>query len=314
MISIIIPVYNTQAYIRHCLDSVIAQSERNWECICVDDGSSDDAPRIIEEYAQSDARIKLIKQGNRGVSVARNVALRLAQGDYITFLDSDDYLHPRMLEWMRHLADTQKLDCLACRPTLTPYVRVEELAVPDIEQAKLEMITQPASFILRENPPNFSCCGKLYRHDCIRGVRFPEGISFEDGPWLLEALSRVEKLAYTDLPLIYFYERTQSATRSSWNEQKTSDILDSIRCFLQLESRHDTAEFSSVAQACVAHWLRVLLYNIRIEQDKKYRKKLWRDCIPKLQEARREGALPMGKLKLRHRLVLYLLLSGVSFL
>ncbi len=314
MISLIIPVYNTQDYIRHCLDSVVAQSDMNWECLCVDDGSTDDSARIVEEYAQRDARFKLIRQENRGVSAARNAALRLAQGDYISFLDSDDYLHPRMFECMRRIADAQGLDCLACRPVLTPHVKTTELSGSDLEAVTLEIVSQPVRFILREYPPNFSCCGKLYRHDCIRGLVFPEGISFEDGPWLLAILNRVEKLGYIDLPLISFYERAQSATRSSWNEQKTSDILASIRCFLQLEARGDAAEFASVVQGCTAHWLRVLLYHIRIEKDKNVRRKLWRDSIPKLQQSRREGVLPMGNLKLRHRLVLRLLLCGFSFL
>ncbi len=314
MISLIIPIYNTQDYIRHSLDSVLAQSDTNWECLCVDDGSTDHSASIVEEYAQRDARFKLIRQENRGVSAARNAALRVAQGDFISFLDSDDFLHPRMFECMRRLADEQELDCLACRPVLTPHLRLEELAKSDLAQAQLEMVTEPTSFILRENPPNFSCCGKLYRHDCIRGLKFPEGISFEDGPWLLAALDRIEKLAYTELPLIYFYERAQSATRSSWSEQKTSDIIASIRCFFQLEARHDTAEFSSVVHGCVAHWIRVLLFNIRIEPDRTRRRELWRDSIPKLQQARRDAVLPMRNLKLRHRLVLSLLLCGFSFL
>ena len=92
LISVIIPVYNVEKYLRRCLDSVIAQTYQNLEIICVDDGSIDDSGKICDQYAVRDARIKVIHQENQGLSAARNRGLDAAEGEYIAFVDSDDYI------------------------------------------------------------------------------------------------------------------------------------------------------------------------------------------------------------------------------
>ena len=93
MISIIIPVYNTEAYLQKCLDSIASQSYEDWECILVDDGSNDGSPSICDEYVKNDNRFKVIHKDNEGVSTSRNVGLENATGDWIYFCDSDDRLH-----------------------------------------------------------------------------------------------------------------------------------------------------------------------------------------------------------------------------
>ncbi|MBO7709006.1 MAG: glycosyltransferase family 2 protein, partial [Lachnospiraceae bacterium] len=97
-VSVIIPVYNVSSYLRRCLDSVLAQSLKEIEVICVDDASTDDSPKILQEYAAKDARVKVVRQKNAGAGAARNTGLDLAQGEYLSFLDSDDFFEPDMLE------------------------------------------------------------------------------------------------------------------------------------------------------------------------------------------------------------------------
>lgn len=99
-ISLILPVYNVAPYLRECLDSILKQTCSNWEAICVDDGSTDGGGAILDEYAARDCRIKVIHQRNAGVGAARNNAIKSAGGDWISFVDPDDVIHPRMLEWM----------------------------------------------------------------------------------------------------------------------------------------------------------------------------------------------------------------------
>ena len=99
-ISFILPVYNVAPYLRDCLDSLVAQTVREWEAICVDDGSTDGGAVILDEYAARDCRIKVIHQRNAGVGAARNNAIKSASGEWISFVDPDDVVHPRMLEWM----------------------------------------------------------------------------------------------------------------------------------------------------------------------------------------------------------------------
>ena len=114
LISIIIPVYNVEKYLSECLDSVIAQTYQNWEAICVNDGSPDNCGAILDQYASTDPRIKVIHQENRGVSDTRNVGLKQAIGEYITFLDSDDMLYPQFLEYMLNTIQKDNSDIVCC--------------------------------------------------------------------------------------------------------------------------------------------------------------------------------------------------------
>lgn len=114
LISIIIPVYNAEKYIRKCLDSILAQTHTNWEAILVDDGSPDNSGAICDEYATKDSRFKVIHQENGGVVNARNKAIATANGEYISFVDSDDYIEPEMLKEMISFAKKESLDIVWC--------------------------------------------------------------------------------------------------------------------------------------------------------------------------------------------------------
>ena len=113
-ISVIIPVYNVEAYLERCLNTVCGQSYKNLEIILVDDGSTDNCLQICEEFAERDDRIKVIHQSNQGVSAARNTGLDAATGDYIAFVDSDDYIHPEMYERLYSLLKKHDADMSAC--------------------------------------------------------------------------------------------------------------------------------------------------------------------------------------------------------
>lgn len=109
-VSIIIPCYKVEKYLKRCLDSVLSQTFCQWEAICVDDGSPDECGAILDQYAKCDYRIKVIHQENQGLSMARNNGKKLATGDYIYFLDSDDAMHPQLLEVAYGLAQKHNAD------------------------------------------------------------------------------------------------------------------------------------------------------------------------------------------------------------
>ena len=117
--SIIIPVYNAEKYLRMCLDSVLAQTERDWECICVDDGSTDGSAAILDEYAAKESRFRVIHKKNEGVCVARNVALGIAQGEWISCLDADDEYAPWRLEEARRIIEREKPDLVRFRTRMS---------------------------------------------------------------------------------------------------------------------------------------------------------------------------------------------------
>ena len=113
--SIIIPVYNVEPYLRECLASVLQQSFADWEAICVNDGSTDNSAAILEEYGHKDGRFKFVNQSNGGLSAARNTGLKAAEGDYVLFLDSDDWLEPRALETISESLAGEDMLCFSGR-------------------------------------------------------------------------------------------------------------------------------------------------------------------------------------------------------
>ena len=112
-ISIIIPIYNVEKYLRRCLDSVLNQTFSNWEAICVNDGSPDESYKILDEYAARDSRFKIMNKENGGLSDARNAGMAVATGDYILYLDSDDFIHPQTMEIAYFLAKRDNSDIVS---------------------------------------------------------------------------------------------------------------------------------------------------------------------------------------------------------
>ena len=113
-VSVIIPVYNVEAYLRQCLDSVVNQTLKDIEIICVDDGSTDGSAAILKEYATKDERIKILTQSNSGAGAARNAGIARATGEWITFSDADDWIEPDAIEKMVAAAQREDADCVCC--------------------------------------------------------------------------------------------------------------------------------------------------------------------------------------------------------
>ncbi|MCQ2334703.1 MAG: glycosyltransferase [Paludibacteraceae bacterium] len=162
MISVIIPIYNAAPYLRRCLDSVKAQTYTEWEGVLIDDGSSDGSAQIAEEYAKADNRFHTLHQTNRGQAAARNAGISQAQGDYVLFIDADDYVDADYL--------SQMMDAIVGVDVVqTGYRRVQ----PD---GKVKETQQPTHFYNQT-----SACMRLYRrHLFDNGLRFTEGMYYED--------------------------------------------------------------------------------------------------------------------------------------
>ncbi|MBQ8784417.1 MAG: glycosyltransferase family 2 protein [Alphaproteobacteria bacterium] len=131
-VTVVIPVYNVEKYLEQCLDSVINQTYKDIEIICINDGSTDNSITILEKYALSDNRIKIISQTNQGISAARNAGIKVATGKYITFLDSDDFLSRDAIEKMVTAIENNYVDFVVCQAhafaeTEADYVRLEKM-------------------------------------------------------------------------------------------------------------------------------------------------------------------------------------------
>lgn len=192
VISVIIPVYKAEKYLRRCLDSVLAQTYSNLEVILIDDGSPDSCPEICDQYSENDHRVKVIHKKNEGVSIARNIGLRSATGSLITFVDSDDYIEPVMYEKMANILMSNNCDIVMC-DCIKEFDNKDELYTHQIREglytrSQLEQDYFPQLLITEslEYPTTISNWLLLFRYSLqkqnqifyVEGVRYSEDLLF----------------------------------------------------------------------------------------------------------------------------------------
>ena len=230
-ISIIIPVYNVEKYLRRCLDSVLAQTFTDWQAICVNDGSPDNCDKILAEYAARDKRIVVVDKENGGLSDARNVGMKYAAGEYIMFLDSDDFIHPQTMEIAYYMAQRDDTDIVSFSydRLYRPYLMIRHflgLSTDDLIPLAMHYKYKPTcvtSLTTNDifkyatektcNMFNFRAAWlikhcqvwkHLYRRSLISDIPFIKGILFEDFPWWSEVMLKNPRITMLKLPL-YFY-------------------------------------------------------------------------------------------------------------
>ena len=222
LISVIIPVYMAEQYLPCCLDSVLSQTYRHLQVILVDDGSTDSSPSICDAYQNKDARVRVIHQRNSGASAARNAALEIATGQYVAFVDSDDWLHPQMYEQLLALSAKHHAEISMCNYTFcfqeTGEQRKNELPTK-ISGDGAVSATDAYRLMLLPNSYEGYGCNKLYIGKLFCGeaaLRFDSTISVcEDLLLNMQALSRVKTVAYTPEAYYYYRIHSQSATHSN---------------------------------------------------------------------------------------------------
>lgn len=205
IISIIIPVYKVELYLPKCLDSVINQTYQNLEIILVNDGSPDRCGVICEEYAAKDKRIKVINQENQGLSVARNAGLKIATGDYLGFVDSDDWIELDMYEYLVQNLYNEQADIVVCGHY--NYSRGNMLPKGS-NRRKVCSRTEALGLLLENDEVQNSVCDKLYRRELFAGVFFPEGKTYEDFAVMDRLFIRAERVVI--LPEKKYYYRMRS--------------------------------------------------------------------------------------------------------
>lgn len=221
-ISVILPVYNAEKYLPATLDSLLAQTFRDFEIIAVNDESTDGSLRILERYAAKDDRIRIISQPNGGQSGARNTGLKNAAGDFFVFCDNDDLIHPKAFEALIFVQRKTNAD-LVCHG----YKRIAcDTVLNDISVCeKVGKIHTTTSFaaILRKQI-NIMPWSKLYRRDLFDGVEFPPVKLGEDFYSTFKTFSKSKKTAYVD-NRFYFHRQYPAQTSGSISAQKISDIF-----------------------------------------------------------------------------------------
>lgn len=208
-ISVIIPIYNVEKYLLNCLESVAAQTFPDFEALLIIDGATDQSAIIAEEFAQTDQRFRTIYQENKGLSGARNTALRLMCGKYVFYLDSDDYLVPEALQTLYGAAIKNNADVVQGNF----YYDYPDYLLLNKQQKKKEMIytRHEAMWALLEHRTvlNFAW-GKLVKTDLAKKYPFPEGKYFEDTLWMAQIINGCETYVALKEPILYYLQRGTS--------------------------------------------------------------------------------------------------------
>ncbi len=211
MISVIVPVYKVEPYLRKCLDSIVDQTYRNLEIILVDDGSPDNCGAICDEYAARDHRIIVIHKENGGVSSARNTGLAQAKGDWIGWVDSDDWVEPDMYEYLLENAERYDADIAVCsRAEIDKGKKIfrgwEYSVVLNREQG--------LKLLLENDLMQNYCCDKLFRAKLWDGILFPEGRTYEDIAVMHRLFERAERIVCLPEAKYNYFHRSGSIVSS----------------------------------------------------------------------------------------------------
>lgn len=227
-ISVIVPVYNVEKYIKQCLESILNQTYKNLEIILIDDGSKDSSGTICDSFAKEDCRIKVIHQNNQGLSGARNTGLKNITGEYITFIDSDDFIKNKMFEEMISILKEKNADIIECG---TIYCDEKGSYIKENTKNKIEIYeknNQMKELILNGNITTMSW-GKLYKKDLFENFEFPAGKYHEDVFTAYKLLHISEKTIVLNQGFYYYRQVSGSIMNSSFNIKH----LDSIKAILE---------------------------------------------------------------------------------
>lgn len=227
-ISVIIPVYKVEEYIERCIKSVINQTYENLEIILVDDGSPDNCPVICDKWAEKDSRIKVIHKENGGLSDARNAGMKIASGELIGFVDSDDWISKEMYQFLYENMKNNGSDISACGVQMIweDGTAVRSLTSP----GSCVLDTQEAmEAIIKETKLKQPVWYKLYKTELIRDILFPVGKCHEDVFWSYQAIGRAKKVSVFDVPCYYYYQRGNSIMGNTYSLKR----LDALEAKMQ---------------------------------------------------------------------------------
>lgn len=226
MFSVIVPVYNVEKFLVKCLDSVVNQTYRNLEIILIDDGSPDNSPAICDEYAARDGRVRVIHQKNAGQAAARNVGISIAKGDYITFVDSDDWIEPDTLE--KAVGIIQRNEAV----DIVLYNHVEEHGKKKITMCmdvdKYSSTERIKEGVLRDDIGSYA--RNIYRRNLWDGIKFPENCFYEDMAIIIDVFMRAKSIEILNECLYHYNFTNLSSTTRRWSaKSKYGMFLGSVK-------------------------------------------------------------------------------------
>ncbi|MEE1502714.1 MAG: glycosyltransferase family 2 protein [Acutalibacteraceae bacterium] len=223
LISVIVPVYKVEPYLSRCINSILTQSYTDFELILIDDGSPDNCGKICDEYAQKDNRIQVIHKENGGLSSARNAGIDWvfanSNSQWLTFIDSDDWIHPQYLELLLSGANSTNTDICVCEYTETSEFSDFE----NLNKVNAQKLSTEDFFVNHHVTAIIACC-KIYKKNCFENIRYPVGKLHEDEYTTYKILFEKNYISYLKDPLYFYYTNPDSIVRSEWSPKRLDAI------------------------------------------------------------------------------------------
>lgn len=266
-VSIIVPVYNVEEYLPKCIDSILAQTFTNFELLLVNDGSIDGSGEICNEYALKDKRINVIHKKNGGLSSARNMGLKNSKGNYIGFVDSDDYIDKDMYGTLHGLCIKRKADIAICN-----FLKeINGIIVNNKRSRKIiiELSNEEGMIELFKGVLyRFSTCNKLFNRKCFQGVTFPEGRIHEDLSTTYKLFANSSKSVYSTYEGYIYVKRNNSILTKRYNERRLQAFIGWDEIFEFINRRYESINEQVVAT--FVYWcIDNIIYIVNQVEDRK---------------------------------------------
>ena len=299
LVSIIIPVYAVETYLQDCLDSVLAQTHTDIDVVLVDDGSPDRCGIICDDYARLDPRVRVFHQENRGLSAARNVGIENSHGQWLTFVDSDDMVHPNLVEHLLRVQEVSGADLAACsfeKFNDGDNVKAAWRAEARGQSVDARVFSSQAALEQMVGPLNGNLVvswAKLYRVRLFSDIRFPEGRFHEDEFTTHRLLGEADKVAISTARLYLYRQRSGSIMTSSSDSHKRRDKRAALRdqaLFLYSRGLHGAA--TGIFRRLYMRWRQDWVVSTR-EKDAHKQEKLLEELIV-LSDLMRQTGQPLG--------------------
>lgn len=281
LISVIVPVYNVEKYLKKCVNSITSQTYENLEILLVDDGSTDSSGQICNEFEKNDARIKVIHKKNGGLSDARNAGLDRAKGQYYAFIDSDDYIQDNTIEIMLNAVKKNKSEISVCN--MIRFLEAGE-TVQFYCPTNHEVLYQGNQRYKTLNQP--SVCNKLFEAKLFEGIRFPKGKYYEDTFVYHEVLYRANNIVLTGTDSYWYLSREDSIVGQPQYTERYFDFIEAVYKRADFLLKHDVQPYAK--EACLSLYAAIANAESNIEENTK--------TIEKFSIARKQYTLAYNEL------------------
>ena len=304
LISVIVPIFNVKDYLRKCIDSILAQSYKKIEIILVDDGSTDESGEIADAYARKNKKIKIIHKQNGGLSSARNAGIEAASGEWIAFVDSDDYIDECFLERLYNLAQKNNADIATC--SFKAFTNDGSILKKSPEWPN-EVLDSEAAIrsVFKDKLPAYVCLS-LFRSSLFlsSGMRFPEGKEFEDIAIRIKLLKNAKTVTFTNEKLYYYLMRGDAITGKKFSKKRYDDYMYALSEVKDYLLKNGTEKERENLNYFLYYSQNTLLNYLAREKSTKENMKFWRQIRKSLRELHKDVKFPSTKTKLLYKTAL----------